>query len=514
MAEFTTFPEEPRPEPTTYRRMSALALAGFAIGILFASYVLIGAGIGFWTGTPLLLHPVVQPVPVVGIVLSVLGLIAIGRSEGTLAGRALALWGVWLSLLMGLGYFAYYGATYFATCQQADDFTLRWYQKLAQGKIIPAFLDGLDPERRQQVNADDLDLIFRRFNAPVQGKGAAKAPSYKGQIDIFRSTEYIKAIAAAGPETNIESLGISDWQYKDGAYKVQRVYRITTPDAMYDILTPVVGRESSKHEFEGRQWSVLFMETKLQGFYPSQLGVRIRLLRQESGQFARRWMQKIMAGNLTSAILDTMPPERSRAERAILAADLMVQVVSDWALSPTTGFSTSACRIGAALDRDMQFKLARNYYPEINDLLVQGKLLGTQQVEPTDPASRDIVIDAVKEALRGGSAVERPRLGQVDVSYESTRGRWQTDNEQRLISPHECTFFAAPRNVNTANPRGYAGVLVITVQSGPGAADPAKGDIIDTEWQIKQVELVKAAEALLPSGSQEQMDSPTPTMSR
>src|SRR5262245_54983876 len=122
MVELSAFPEDRGSKPQFYRRLSGFAIAGFAAGLFFTVCLGWQAALALRSGSPVFLYPVIQAVPPIGVILSLIALLVIGRSEGTLAGRWLALSGMWLSLVAGLGYYAYYGATYIAVRQQADSF--------------------------------------------------------------------------------------------------------------------------------------------------------------------------------------------------------------------------------------------------------------------------------------------------------------------------------------------------------------------------------------------------------
>src|SRR5947208_10532966 len=157
MADSTTFPEEHVVEPLVYRRVSGFAIAAIIVACCYGLIVLIACVSGLSKGTPVLLAPWLQAVSVLGTLLALAALVHIRRSEGTVAGGKLAFWSLLLSVFFGLGYAAYYVATYFAIRQQADNFTQSWFKKLEEGKINQAFLQGQNPATRQHVNPDDED---------------------------------------------------------------------------------------------------------------------------------------------------------------------------------------------------------------------------------------------------------------------------------------------------------------------------------------------------------------------
>src|SRR5205823_8310149 len=60
------------------------------------------------------------PISVLGIAFGLIGAFLIRQSEGTLAGRKVALWGAGLCTGAALSYWAYYAALSFAIRDQAD----------------------------------------------------------------------------------------------------------------------------------------------------------------------------------------------------------------------------------------------------------------------------------------------------------------------------------------------------------------------------------------------------------
>jgi hypothetical protein len=123
-------PARPAAEPlgsTTiaYRPMSGFAIAGLAVGCLFALLVLGMAAIALFQGTPFFLHPAILLAPAAGLVLSLVARAQIRASEGTQAGERLARAGLWLSLFTGLGYFVYYYVSGLAITSQANTFLMQ-----------------------------------------------------------------------------------------------------------------------------------------------------------------------------------------------------------------------------------------------------------------------------------------------------------------------------------------------------------------------------------------------------
>src|SRR5262245_59430748 len=94
-------------EPLVYRPLSGLAVARLIGPALEAALVLVSVGVGLLGRLPLMLPGWLVPLPIAGVVLSLLALRQIRNSEGTRAGEKLAGWGLWLGVLAGLGYGSY-----------------------------------------------------------------------------------------------------------------------------------------------------------------------------------------------------------------------------------------------------------------------------------------------------------------------------------------------------------------------------------------------------------------------
>ncbi|HEV8061088.1 MAG TPA: hypothetical protein VGP68_14505, partial [Gemmataceae bacterium] len=140
MAESTAFPKPREANDAGYRRVSGFAIAGLVVGILFVLFLLVQAIVGMMAHTTVLLPLWFEFIAVLGVALSLIGARSIRRADGTLAGMRIAQCGLWISLVTGLAYGAYYGATYLAVRQQADAFTEEWFDKIRKGKVNEAFL--------------------------------------------------------------------------------------------------------------------------------------------------------------------------------------------------------------------------------------------------------------------------------------------------------------------------------------------------------------------------------------
>src|SRR5579885_2050266 len=177
-------PEGAEGEP--YRSLSTPALAGAGVAVLYAAVVVIGAVVSLISGSPFLMATWTLVLPIGAAALSLAGWLQVQRSGGTRAGGALALWGLGLSALFGLSYWAYYAATYFAVRQQADSFTMQWFERLREGDVDRAFRLCLEPDARP-ADDDRLHLELEKRNAVGEG-GAGRG----GPVTMFQQSEVVQ----------------------------------------------------------------------------------------------------------------------------------------------------------------------------------------------------------------------------------------------------------------------------------------------------------------------------------
>src|SRR5216684_3189869 len=211
MAEPTTFPEEHVRELVVYRRISGFAITSLAFAVSFAVCLVMATLWGLRDRSPLLLPAFVQALPVIGAALALTAMYLIRNSEGTLAGMKLAVWGWWLSVVFGLGYGAYYGATSLAVQKQAEDFALGWLNKVKDGKFGDAFMDTQDPANRQKLKSEALDQINIQF---LMAMGMPKDGVLRPPLDVFRENPLVHLIEQGGAATQIVPLAVKSWDFK------------------------------------------------------------------------------------------------------------------------------------------------------------------------------------------------------------------------------------------------------------------------------------------------------------
>jgi len=264
-----------RAAEAVYRPVSAWAIAGVAIGGSYAVLVAVTTIIALVRGEPFFLPSWFVVAPAAGAVISLFAQRQIQNSEGTRVGMSLARSGLGLSVVVGLGYFAYSIFTGMALAKQAGDFlTLKtdedsgFFARLQEASRDPvelnaAFLLTLPANDREGLlKGDEKNLRF------YQDQPTKDNP--QGPLSRFRADKLVRAIVDSGNKaTEIESLGTEQWYYEKGAYHVERRFRMQTPEAIFDIVIPVQTSRDRKGE---RKWFVNMPAIQLKSEEPTELG--------------------------------------------------------------------------------------------------------------------------------------------------------------------------------------------------------------------------------------------------
>ncbi len=133
-----------------YRSLNAAAVGGLVLGLLSPAA---------------LVDPVAWCIPAAGILASVYALLRIRRNAAELTGRKAALWGLWLSLCFAAAAPADLLYYRYRICQEANQFTMLWFDLLAEGRPERAFQLTTVPKDRRPLD----DRLWDYYNNnPVQ----------------------------------------------------------------------------------------------------------------------------------------------------------------------------------------------------------------------------------------------------------------------------------------------------------------------------------------------------------
>jgi hypothetical protein len=300
MAEPTSVPTSDRPvADENYRPLSGLAIAGFLAGILFAVLVLVNGVVAVVNGMPLTLAAWFYLFAIGGLALSLAGRWQIAHAEGTRAGLALTTWGLWLSVLFGLGYATYAITTHFAVRRQAEDFLTDpdkgFFSQLKRpGGVKAAFR----LTRPADIRPADDETVESQF---------------AGDLMKFEGHLLVRIIQQAGPEAQVEIQSISDATYKEGGYWVDLIVNVITPDEQIQYPMTVRSTQSSGSE---REWYVDW--TKVPAMPPAEMrmlgrqtehGRMMAKERSKSHEFAGDWFGWVKDGELKKALKNTCNPK-------------------------------------------------------------------------------------------------------------------------------------------------------------------------------------------------------------
>lgn len=272
-----------------YKPLSGWALAGFILSSLFALVVVVTTGIALARGTPLFFPAWALTPALAAFVLCYIGQAKIQASEGILAGAALARYGMWMSLLAGLGYGAYVGMVGLAVTQQAEAFLnnprdgfFAALQKGTPADVNAAFLMTQLPTVRQGVRVDNEKLLGDRFDQP-------EGPGDPGKLSMFRRGWIVRSIRDGGPEgTKIESLGARDWRFENKSFIVVRTYRISTPETNYVLAVQAESQDLD----DGRQWFVNWNKTTKVEAETTPWGEAMHQVRYHGFRHVGGWLQQ------------------------------------------------------------------------------------------------------------------------------------------------------------------------------------------------------------------------------
>lgn len=277
-----------------YRPLAALSIIGLCLAVFFAVFILVNVLVGWVRGTPFTVEAWFLIFPLTGAVVSYLAQRQIRNSEGTRAGMALATSGLWISVLFGLGYAAYMGATNFALRKQAEDFLTNpetgFLAKLKDpAQVNAAFLMIVPPDLRENINPEDE----RRMQKV-----------YQRRLDDFRSNPIVGIVRQGGPgATEYRTKSVRWHGYREGGFWVEVDVEFRTPEVVCDYPFVVRSREGPG----GRDWYVDWTKTspKPLNLRFTEEGEALWNLRQHSHEFAVRWISALRAGGRDAVLKGT-----------------------------------------------------------------------------------------------------------------------------------------------------------------------------------------------------------------
>lgn len=227
-----------------YVPVSWMAVASLGVAVLFI-LALLGFGITSFLGKRPLLVPELLILPAVAIVLSFAGRRMIQNAEGTRTGESLTNAAWWLSLVLGLGYFAYLVAIDFSVRRDAEGEVKRWVGHLMNDEWSRAFHRTLEPGRRGAIDPTNAGQLTAEFREPVL---------------FFRQCDVVRIAQRNKGECRFESGGLKDWNYKPGGMECVFTGTLKCPEGAFPILVGLRGFEGGAGPDgggAGRQWMIV-----------------------------------------------------------------------------------------------------------------------------------------------------------------------------------------------------------------------------------------------------------------
>jgi hypothetical protein len=484
MAEPTTFPEEHVQAPIVYRRLSIMAIVSCVVAVLFALALLLIAVGSLRERVPVQINLFFQFVPVCAALLGLVALVLIRRSEGVLAGAALARLGLWVGTITALGYWAYWSATYLATCQQSNVFATRWITRLRDGKIGYALLDIVDPKIRQSINPEDEEKLELRIQSLGGQPGGPMA------FGMFRRNKVVKPILQSGRDLKIEPLAVSEWEYKNNAFHITRGYRLTAPEVSFEIKLATIGAVSPTHDWQGREWRMSLGEGAIVKAEPTALGNRLNELRFESTRLLESWGFLMAHGNLLSVYMYSLPLE----ERKKLTDEYLARLIACRLAAASARLTGAPAAVLANLPIENETEAARNLFLPGYDAAMhneseaarkamhKGRLFHADKLKADDPGMRENALAALAQFLGGPKSGFEIRSNASDPlsSYE----HWKYENGL-LELPHDFVLIFGL----AGSPSSIALETTATLEAETDPDHPS-GD--PPQFRVRSVQLVRA----------------------
>jgi hypothetical protein len=299
------------PATETYHPLSLLALVGFVLAIAYALLVLVGGLVALLGRVPWLLPLWTFAVPLAVLLVCWVARNRIRDSEGVLTGLVFTTWGMRLTVIVALTYLAYYTFAFFAVRLQASDYVERIFDQLKQRNVEQAFLLAMG-----QPSSDDSAEMRRMIEARFNTSPGAR-PGQSGPFSRFRQSQFVRYMLMADGQVKITPLGVVEWGYERGGYRVVLKYQIATPLAEFELTVDTVGLDSKPGEQKGRQWSVDFsrgaMSIDRRSEKMTASGKDLLVVKSESAfRFVSAWVDRFNNRQWNEAYLETLPPSERR----------------------------------------------------------------------------------------------------------------------------------------------------------------------------------------------------------
>ncbi|MGH9676064.1 MAG: hypothetical protein ACRD36_03095, partial [Candidatus Acidiferrum sp.] len=447
--------EPERANTRTYQAISMLALAGFALALLYALIVVAGSILAFVGGYPMLMPPWTATVPVAAALICWYARQNVLSSEGALGGAKLATVGFFLSMGLGLVYWAYVAATYLAVRQQASAFVEgQWFKLLKENRLPEAFMLSMQPPH------DEIPAKALRNAVEINFNQAANDTKV-GTFTAFTEREFVRFIGNAGGKTTLHLVSASMPKYEKSSLNIILVYHVDTPQISFDLPVLTKGFNVKSKEAAGRQWQVLpdsgaQLKESIQF---TSAGDDLNKRSVAAATFVAKWLEKVAQNiDMDAAYLGTLQP----AARASIQKKIAGKSQKEIAQLAANDAEVSAFHKGKAafLNGDL------------------GDFLRTDPATfwTANPEIRAAIIDEVKKRLRPSDAL----AGWITFS-PVWPPLWSAEGG-KLQFKFDANLHLSPK---------YMGLAQIVAEADLN--NPALASDDAESWRILRIELVRGA---------------------
>jgi len=289
-----------------YRPLSGLAVAAIFVAGAYILLVLGTALVAISQKRPAL-NSTLLVLPVIGIALAIAARVQIKRSEGARIGLRLSGIAWWLCVVGGIGFGAYYGASYVALRQQSEKIAADWFDLLKKREVDRAFYYTIPPQFRQSINPAATAELEARFG--------------QGQLPGFRNSELARFFKRSGDDVTIEPLGLTSLEQIDNGYKVDLSFAVRSPEGRYEVDLSMTGMEGPN--FNGREWQVTVGEGGLLAKGLTEYGWLVNELEREALPLANSWLATLQTRQFDETMVLALPEAERPLQLAMLLARRM-----------------------------------------------------------------------------------------------------------------------------------------------------------------------------------------------
>ncbi len=239
-------------------------------------------------------------VTVPALIVSIMARRQVLRSEGTLAGGTLALSGIIIALVSGLGWVTSYFTAYLVIRGESLAFVTEFTEKLQRKQAGHAFLDSVREAERtmgKEEWKENVQQLRAQFSAQDRG------------YDTFRNQALVDLALRYGDQARWVHKGIDQWGYEQGSFTVHHRFHVDCPTHAGDVVI-VVHSESGVASGKPRVWRVDFAPSNinplLRGIKPH--GEQLNEAHQSATLKLQEWITLIAKRHAAEAKQALLPP--------------------------------------------------------------------------------------------------------------------------------------------------------------------------------------------------------------